>query len=228
MEKLTRRLFLGRSAAVSAVTLTGAAVAVEAASASSTVHNLIASHAAAKALAKEADAIGQAIYKKPGRPPYPEIDLKEIGWAFRPGVWRDKTLDRSDIPELMKGRRFSLTMMRDLVADCEGTVPDTYQAKFKANMAAVDAEEARLNALLDERQAIRDRWEIESGMRAADEQTETLWERTFAIHDEILAFDCETIDDVRGVAGFIRTEYDDQLSAEAANEFIAGLAKMLP
>lgn len=223
--KITRRMFLSTTAAVSAVGVPAAAVAAPPEPANASVRDLLAAHAAAKAEAAEFDRLAYPIYQDPNRPPLGKVLYKEMRFHFRPMTYAkdEACYVQSALDNMLDRRKHQIGLLSH---------PDLYEPAerpkvkpwYDGQIAEAEAEHARVSAILKERDDTYHRWEVESGWAAASEQSEKLWSRAFELGEEILYFDSQSIDDVRIVARFIRTEYEDEFSADVAAEFVKRLA----
>jgi hypothetical protein len=227
MADISRRKALGLLAAVSlpptaVVGASAAAPIVEA----TPLELLITAHAKLKAEATLLDAGVSERWKDPARPAEAWVDKSE----FAPALYQVPTVTqfRSTIVELFERRRNEMANMYEMVMTppndaVEIASRDAYDANYQKRVKELFGHQDRVLTLFDERDATFNTWAVSSGYVAADDARFAAWDRALQVEAEIIGSKCQDLAHVRAKAAFIRGEFGNEFSAEAANRFIAEL-----
>jgi hypothetical protein len=196
----------------------------------SAVRKLIASFHKADKAANAAQDVYSAIRDDPHRPNYPKLDTTEISYRYRPLGMPKTIFGVAQIDQVMDGNIRQAEMMRDLCSSGEAEYPSAPEVRQKAAQAHqkklddIEEERGRLKSIFQERMDTYARWEQMSGAGAAMIEACRLGDIAQSIEEDILKFDCKTLDDVRAVAAYIADEFKGEFHVGGANAFIARLA----
>lgn len=95
-----------------------------------------------------------------------------------------------------------------------------YRTTLADRIAATNAEKARILAIFDARQKVYNDWRIASGIEAVDRETDRLDDLLFNLEEKIVAYRCETLEDVRTKLGFLNSQYGDEMSGKYARHVL--------
>lgn len=179
------------------------------------IADLIASYMEASEEHARLVKLSNEIFERGDRPEMGFVMRSEIGlrwqWEFREKRIEIRrhlvnAFDKVNTSEQM--HHDQLGMYRDTIAD---------------RIAETIAEKARVLAIYDSRQRVYDEWHVSSGLTAVDEETDRFDDLRFDLDRKIIAYRCETLDDVRAKLGYVSSEYGDQISGDYARRVLQNL-----
>lgn len=212
----TRRAFL-KTAPLAAVAMTlPVAGCVEAVSAStvSGIEKLIAQHEIANAAYMEADEFESACHQEPSRPAWPHVDASEFSPVFRYAVKDCGYGFRSSIEQLFVLLIRSLEAQRLMLT----------RKVWNERIAFCRAEEAKILALFDEREAVYEQWAQWSGLRQAQAMCEERGKILTKIEMAILDYQPMTFEEVRVKTTFFLKNWDETSDKDQFVRMIRSLA----
>ncbi|HWU63594.1 MAG TPA: hypothetical protein VN112_16365 [Ensifer sp.] len=98
-----------------------------------------------------------------------------------------------------------------------------YRTTLADRIAATNAEKQRVLGIFDARQKIYSDWEVASGLKAVDRETDRLDDIRFSLEDRIVRYPCETLDDVRTKIAYVSQEYGDDISGDHARHVLQNI-----
>ncbi len=182
----------------------------------SSLDGLLGEHAQVKEDLDQSLAAEDALYETPGHPMMARVNVSELPKAYHLfGGERDlmsyaaigKLFDMHDDFHLGNGfiQGEQAARMRDKIE---------FDRKAAINLFAA-------------REAEYERWRLSSGLASIEDRSSALSDREAALDDQILAWRCNTIEEVRGKARYIDCVYEDRMSQEALTAFVKGLLPAL-
>jgi hypothetical protein len=194
------------------------------------IASLIERHAEAHRVALKADEIANALWNVPGRVEPPFVTASEFSPVTYPlGQSKFHGLDEiNNIIDRYNDSRHRHFEWMSVAEDGETPIamsPERAERLAKQIQHGED-ERAKLTALFESRRSVYRKWRIDSGVEAADAECDTLWEAKYALHDQIINFRCETIDDVRTKAAWLVEQFGDELSSEASHRVMQQFASI--
>lgn len=207
---MERRTFLKGAAAATAIPV----AAFTPANAAGSLGALLDEHAALDELYRMADEREGAIAQDAARPNLQHVTATEIG-PLRSGMYpaRKAFYSRESIIELFDRER-NVTVHWQCHLSPE---------KRAAVLAKLNEQQERVLELLAVREASYDLWRLNSGYGAAAAETARLANLVGNVEDHILAYRCETIEQVRQKAAF----FDRMYGKTAPEGFVDAFVKSL-
>lgn len=206
----TRRLFLKGAVIAAATPAVAFAPAI-----ATTISGLIAAYADADNEHYRLIQISDEIFDRADNPGMPYVLRSEISPRWQ---WQFKTKRVEFRDQIAKG-------FDDAVRALEYN-RETFGAnasQYDTLVSAAKAEKHRVLVLFEARDKVYRDWRVASGLAAVSDELNRLEDVRDDLETKIVAYRCETLDDVRAKVSHVQSQYGDQISGEYARHVLTNL-----